>query len=459
MNKEEKLLQILKQKGHIIKKKGKLYLKFDFFKLFKINKIFLKKDEDDEILILKSKDKIFEYWVNQNLFIPPWQTHWFQLKYSFLLKLRGNLLKDIIHKAIENAGNLNILCKIIKFSYPTFCYFKQGKIKMISVKKLRKLLNYLEIKYSNLNKKIEYTKKGNKISIKYPKFPINLFTIEGALLLGMIVSDGCIYIDKKARNKLRTKYSSGEIESIEKFQNIINKIYGKTHIQKENVRNCDILRVGSSIIGESLIKVGAILGHKAKINGRVPWLIRYGSSNLKKAYLHSVFEDESSVYCDLKKIYNSYIILSRVRHLKNLTNNQRKILKKLNKHMKVSKFPTGHVSKRMSIKKALEKINEKDLIKDLKIAPRLLIDESFILKEMGIENRMFGRSLSKTHLGNYSLCFDLFVNKKNGLKKFYKEIGFSLPHKQNKLIKIVGGENRTKTIQHANTEIGKIQAN
>ncbi len=69
-----------------------------------------------------------------------------------------------------------------------------------------------------------------------------------------------------------------------------------------------------------------------------------------------------------------------------------------------------------------------------------------MLTELGINNRLFGRYLTKTHLGKYSLCFDLFINQKDSLKKFYKEIGFSLNRKQQKLIQLVGGDHELKSL-------------
>lgn len=436
------------KKKFLSKEKNNYYLNFEGFKPFKINKIKVKKFDSDEVLILSNRDIVFEYWLKQRRLIPPWQTHWFQLKDNFLLKLKSKLLESLIKKAIKKSGNMNRLCRVIKMSYPTFYNFINKKeIKMISVKKLKRLLDYLDIPYESLNCRTEYTKKGKKVSIKNPKFPIDLSGLEGASLLGAIVSDGCIYIDKKSRNKIRTKYSSGEEESINRFIKNLNKVYGKVLVSREEIRNCVIIRIGSSIIGESLLKVGAILGHKAKVDGRVPWLIKYGDKRLKRAYLRSVFEDESSVFCDTKRLYKSYIIMSRYKHLKNLTNDQKGILDKLEKFMISRRFPTGHINKSISIKKALEKMDkDKKLIRDLNSAPRLLLDESFILRKFGIENRLYGRSLNKTHLGNYSICFDLFINKRESLKKFYKEIGFSLKHKRNKLTQIVGGSNGIKTV-------------
>ena len=145
---------------------------------------------------------------NKNL---EWKTNWFQLKGSFIFELKDNLLKELVLKGADKAGNLNKLSKELSFSCPTFYNLINGKgVEMISVLKLKRLLDYLKIDYNYINDKIKMTKKGSKISINNPKFPINLNNKYGAYLLGLIVSDGCIYVDKKSRNMIRTKYAAGE---------------------------------------------------------------------------------------------------------------------------------------------------------------------------------------------------------------------------------------------------------
>jgi hypothetical protein len=303
---------------------------------------------------------------------------------------------------------------------------------MISVKKLRRLLNYLNMPYIDLNDEIEYTKKGSLISINNIKFPINLNCEQGAFLLGCIVSDGCIYKDKKSRGVLRTKYSTNEKESIVSFVNSISKIYGKVHMNKEIVRTCTILRIGSSIVGGCLIKAGAILGHKARNDGELPWLIRY-KRKLQKHYLRASFSDEASVYFGKP----SYIVISRYKHIADLNKEQLNSLNEIEKEMVSRKFPTGHINKSITVKRLLKNINDPSLRKKIKSIPNLLKGESGLLKNFNIEHRIWNRSLNKTSLGNYSLCCDLFINKKESLKKFYKEIGFDLSSKQEKLIKII----------------------
>ena len=105
--------------------------------------------------------------------------------------------------------------------------------------------------------------------------------------------------------------------------------------------------------------------------------------------------------------------------------------------MTSTKFPTGHINKSITVKRILDLLKNNNISTMLKSPPRLLLQESRLLEEFGIENRLWSRKLTKTDLGNYSVCHDLFINKNKSIIKFYKEIGFSLKKKQEKLIKIV----------------------
>lgn len=378
--------------------------------------------------------------MKSDLIIPPWETNWYQLSNQTLLLLEDGLLRKLMLKAVYKAGSTYQLSKKLGLSAPPiYNLINKKNIEMVSVIKLKKLLKFLDIDLSEVNSKINMTKKGSVISINNPLFPITLNNKEGAYLLGLIVSDGCIYIDKKSRNQIRTKYAAGEEQSEIIFINTINKIYGDVHIQREFIRNCSILRIGSSIIGNSLIKAGVTIGRKAAFDPEVPWLIRKGSKEMKASYLRAAFDDESSVYKE-KKRNCGYIILSRYKHLQNLSKSQKLELKVLDKLMKSRKFPTGHVSKTISLNKAINMIKNKKLITKLRTIPKLLQGESELLNEFGIDNRFFGRCLTKTDAGRYSVCTDLFINRKESLKKFYKHIGYSLDRKQEKLINLVEGE-------------------
>lgn len=368
--------------------------------------------------------------------IPLWETHWYQLRDNELLKLKGNLLKELINLGIEKAGNLNKFSKLIGMCYTDFWFVLKNQAKLVSIKKLRLLASYLGINYDYFNNKISEIRKGEIVSIKNPKFPFNLATRGGATLLGNITSDGCIYIDKKARGVKRTKYSAGTREELENFINNIDKVFGKVHFQKEEARNSVYLKIGSSIIGECLCKVGAPIGNKAEINCGVPWLIKEGSEDLKIAYLRTIFDDEGTP----AGARFPYLTLSRIIHINNcLSVSQKSQLKKLESHMKERRFPTGHKIKSIDLTKLkrLENLGRKDIsaLIDLlfNIKPKLLNEESEMLTSLGIKNRIRNYNLSLTTNDKYSLGSELRIYRKADVLKFYKKINFGLSSKKEKI--------------------------
>jgi len=436
----ENFPQISKNEHVKMIESGDPRIDFDFVNL-PIDEVRIIRKDHDKILLLKCNGRSFEYWSSQNELVPPWITNWYQLKDYNLIKLENDLLKELIESCVVKSGNLNKFCKKVNMGYPSFWHTLKGNIKMVSVKKLKKLSHFLDMPYDFFNDKMVELRKGSKASIKKPKFPINLNSPEGGKLLGAVVSDGCLYKDKKARGVIRTKYSNDDSELIGIFKKNIQKIFGDVHVQSWNERNCTTLRIGSSIIGNSLYKVGGIIGAKCKVDGPTPWLVRNGGLEIKRNYLRIVFSDEGSVGRSRKY---PYIILSRYKHItKMLKRKQIEILDKLiEPHMKINRFPTGHVIKRLRIRKILDLLEENDnkisngitYILSEKSILKLLLNESEMLSEdFGIENNTYLIGLTKTQKGNYSAESSLVIRKKESVIKFKDEIGFAATKKHKKL--------------------------
>jgi len=405
-----------------------------------INEITSIKKDNDNVLVINFNDKKFEHWLSQKQLISPWETHWYQLKDKEYLTLEKGLLQKLINLGGHKAGNLNKLRKILKVSQLFVYYGVKGKTETITVKNLRKLLSYLNIPYDELNNKIIEIRKGKKASIKNPKFPINLLTPESASIIGALVSDGCISIDRKARMTKRVKYCTNNLEDIELFTKNIQKIFGNVLISSEKVRNSTVVRIGTSIVADSFLRVGCILGKKSVKDRGIPWIIKEANSELKKRYLSTVFSDEGSV----GKLHKPYIILSRAKHLNNiLADEDLKTLDRcIESNMETHKI-RSHYIKKISIRKFIKivkdsnKSSASDMVTQiLRVGiPKLLLDESNLLKEFEIENKIYIIKLSKTFNGTYSLTSSLVIRKKESLLRFYKEIGFQSSDKQNKLEK------------------------
>ncbi len=380
---------------------------------------------------LSRKKEVFRPGINEGAL--PWEMNWYQLRNNEILGLKGNLLRELINLGIKRAGNLNQLSKSIKMSNGQLWFSLNKPPKLVSVKKLKRLAFYLGIKYDYFNNKISEIRKGKIVSIKNPKFPIDLATKEGATILGNIVSDGCIYIDKKARNVMRTKYAAGTREELKNFINNINKVFGEVHFQKEEIRNIIYLKIGSSVIAESLCKVGAPVGNKSELDCGVPWLIKQGSEELKVAYLRAAFDDEG---CPAGGSGFPYLTLTRIIHINNyLTLTQKKSLNNLEKSMVKRKFPSGYEMKSIGLTKL------KQLSFLFKIKPKILEKESEMLTSLGIGNRIRNDKLSLTKEGKYSISSELRIYKKADVLNFYKKINFGLIRKKGKLEKFLINRN------------------
>lgn len=367
----------------------------------------------------------------------PWEIGWYQLKDNNLLLLKNNLLKELIDRNVKKHGSVNKVAKITGLTHPTLYLAKSGKVNMVSVRKLKRLSDSAGIDYEVFDNNILELRKGKIKSIKNPIFPINLKTPEIGTILGFLCSDGWIRIDKKAGMAKRVLYSSDDQEVLDIFIKSIRKIFGEVHFQRETKRGHIRIRIGSSIIGDALERVGGIVGNKTKANKPVPWIVKGGSFDIKKEYLRAAFSDEGSI----GRLHAPYIILSRYNFL-NLSHSEKSILDKyIEPQMKIEKFPTGHIYKRSSFKKAIgiiKNLNIKSTDKLIKFLseniPQLLIDESEILrKNFGIDNTIWIRSLNKTGTGYYTLGCDLIIRKKDDVIKFYKNVGFILSRKQEKL--------------------------
>jgi hypothetical protein len=435
----------LEIKKYLVARHGRWIIQRQEAGIFEIVSVSITDRDCDEVVFIKSGEAVFEYWTSQDVLIPPWITNWFQLRDLMLLEIHPKTLDNLISQAISKAGNVINLSRQLALSHPSLYNLVNNKIKMISVMKLRRILAYLDLPYASLNGKIQKLRKGVKPSIECPKFPINLATPAGAALLGMAVSDGCIYLDRKARDAIRTKYAAGEAQSADVFTAKINDIYGRVHIYAEEIRNCVMLNIKTSIVGETLLKVGAVLGNKTSADLGVPWLVMRGPTELKTSYLRAAFSDEGSVYLGNRPCKH-YITLSRYRHVNDFSSKQAEHLVAILKNAPCRTFPTGHVNRTITLRRISMLIQDNSLISKLSAPPQLLQDESKLLNELEIDHRIFGRSISLTHCGRYSLCFDLFINKRASLIKFYKYIGFSLRHKQLKLNKIMGAKDDSENI-------------
>ena len=359
------------------------------------------------------------------------EINWYDLKDYEIIYLNGDTIKGLINQGISKAGSLSKLSiKINSGQFYNILKDNEG----ISIKILKKLVKYIGVDFNSINNKIVEIRKGNKASIKNPIFPINLQNYNMGYLIGHLMSDGCLYKDNSRKDLIRTKYCNDDKEGIDNFVKSLNEVFGNVHFNQEIIRSCIQIRIGNGIVGESFRRAGVTVGKKYRLNESLPWIVKNGDEDTKRAYLSAVFDDEGCV----GRNKFPYLTLSRNIHV-NFSDREKKILEEhVVPLMNSNSFPTGHITRRIQIrrlKEVLTKINQVELLgKVLDSKPRLLVDESELLKnDFGINNRVYVMSLQLTTNSNYSVQSCLLIYSKRDVAKFYNDIGFSLSKKQKKL--------------------------
>ena len=384
--------------------------------------------------------------------------NWYNLKDYEIVYIERSTIKELINVGAKKAGSLSKLgIKLNSMQIYNLLKNYEG----ISVKILKRLLDYLGLGYSIINNKILEIRKGFKTSIKNPKFPIDLSDSRIGYLLGHLASDGCLYYDKSRKNFIRTKYCSDDQEGINLFMQTLNEVFGIVHFNQESIRNCIQIRIGNGIVGEALRKAGAVVGKKYVINENIPKIVKNGNKEIKRQYLKAIFDDEGCV----GRNNFPYLTLSRNIHV-NFDDKEKEILKNfVVALMKTNYFPTGHTTGRIQIrrlKEVLTNLNQIELLnKILNSKPKILVDESKLLEnDFGIENKIYVMSLQLTTNGNFSIQSCMVIQHKKSVVKFYKEVGFSFTKKQNRLKENLINKRWLKSdlevIQHLNKEKGNI---
>ncbi len=356
--------------------------------------------------------------------------NWYELADNQILYLQRTIVTGLLEKGIKTAGSLSKLCIAMNSKH---YYTLSRKHSGFSVKQLKKLLSFIEVNYDFVSPYIVEVRKGTIPSISQPRFPINMADPRMGYLLGHLASDGCLYYDRSRTNLIRTKYCSDEQEAIDLFIGDLYSIFGRTHFDKELVRNCIQIRIGNKFVGETFQKAGAIVGKKYKINSGLPWLVHEGGKELQRNYLSAIFDDEGSVGTNRFP----YVTLSRNIHIKLTPADRRFLIKEVVPLMKRNRFSTGHHSMRISIGELRQLLVKRDcklLNKVLASKPKLLLEESELLTHtFGIENSTYVMSLQLTEKGNFSVQTCMVIRNKASVKKFYVDIGFLLAKKQKKL--------------------------
>ncbi|MBI2657788.1 hypothetical protein HYX08_03800 [Candidatus Woesearchaeota archaeon] len=241
--------------------------------------------------------------------------HFWDLSERLRYKVEDSFMRFLFDKA--GSGDLKSLATKVNVSYPFICQLRRGLYSIPS----KLLIEIAKIANEDLfivEMNIEYarTRHGNVSKINFPIIPSKAM----ASLVGHVFGDG--YIGKKKR---QFEYCNDNTNLLNEVRTYVKEIFWLEPMTERTNR------LGySTIVGEVLEKFGAHLAPKIYSEKLVPDWIKYGSDEIKIAFLKSLFDDDGSVMYsknyhakginfyqirDKSKLQSSHKFLSEIREL------------------------------------------------------------------------------------------------------------------------------------------------
>jgi len=310
---------------------------------------------------------------------------WWQIPKIQILTIEGGKLQEIIVEARKlfptkksPQGSYVELEKTLRMDAYGLSKTAKGDRNTITVGNLLKLLDKIELPYNTLTPYIRAVGGGGFEAIVNPKFPFNMYCPEGARLLAAALKDGHIEKDRH-----RFKYTNYDPENLRIVTEAVQKIVGDVKpfpIYDLNGRQ-DGIKFGSVIIGEMLLRAGAVEGRKTEQDYHLPSMIKYGYYMIKNAYFEHAIRDDGSIDNRIR-LSNAHEIESK------MSSEHRRLMKHI--HWKKTRLPSGRTELYANLKEGLEDdipnklrpVYENFLMKiDNEWVPKNIIEEKEIIEK------------------------------------------------------------------------------
>ncbi|MBW2974939.1 hypothetical protein KY366_04440 [Candidatus Woesearchaeota archaeon] len=318
--------------------------------------------------------------------------HWFYEPDNISIRISQEFRKSIFKSALEKAKSMTNLSRLTGLSKQTLFNNMYG-ISM-NIKGFKKLLNLIKINFMEVYEHIEKIG-GNKI-----KLPIRLDTPESAIIFASILGDGS--------NTSRVMYKNKDIFLINKIEKCVRDWLGNVIIDHRiSSKNIPCLFL-PRITGRIFSFVGIPVGKQTRFNPGIPEVIKSSGKSVKKAFIQQFFDDEGWPEPNQMRIAISQCIYATPKlpedFVKSIRNKEIVYLKKIPSRIK-------------------EMINAPEILIDLK---RILENDFEIYSNIRLK-RLLVRERQITG------AFELEIQRKEDVKKFFREINFSSPTKKKKL--------------------------
>src|SRR3989338_220001 len=263
----------------------------------------------------------------------------------------------------------------------------------VSLKNLKKFLGENIDIIEPYIEQIKTTKAGIGRSVKNPKFPINLDTEFGAILIGN-------YPDTAIKTG---QFVSKDKEILIELEKSFNEQIGEI---KANIWHRSVYHMQISSIVKILYKLSGINVKDRQIvtNNGVPYWTFSSSENFQKLLLKKLWDAEGSAPNNKKMCLGQSVVL-------------RKISEEIPLYPK-RKYFTSYENKS----------------EVLGSPPNLIVSIQLFLYKFGVVSCAKPHRLYKKKNGLVVCDWHLIVTRYPNIKKFYDEIGFGLVRKQKKLI-------------------------
>jgi len=321
---------------------------------------------------------------------------WYDEPDKVRIKLEENYRKKLVEKAIKKSGKPSNLAKELEMNKMTVFNYLYGN--GMTVIGLKKLLDFLEIKYNRINHKVQEISWNFKPNIK-------LKSKEIAILLAASLADGHL-------SNAHFLYKNKDKELIDKIKSNLIKVFGNISIKERMAKNDVLFFTAPTVVRRVLENLGSPRGKKLHKNPKVPRIVMEGTKNMKKEFIQQFFDDEG--WCETE---NTRIAICQAVDCTNQipTNFQKRM--KLKKSYTSNKIPKD-------IKK---KIPVPNLLKDIK---RLLKEDFRLNFKFSFSRIAKYKRLDYTYV---SAVWDLECLKKLEIANFAERINFGLKRKRDAL--------------------------
>jgi len=234
-------------------------------------------------------------------------TEWTQIHMKHVLTLKEGKLTEMFLEAKKlfpteksPQGSYKGLAKALGMDDRDPRYIIEERRDSITVGNMMKLMDILKVPYETLTPYIKSVGSSSyKEAIVNPKFPINMENVYGARLLAAALKDGDVTTGGHI-----FEYSNYDPKNREIVTEAVRHVFGDiepgpTYDRKGKQNG---IHFTSAVIGEALLKAGAVEGKKTEQDYHLPYMVKFGNSAISNSYFEHAIRDDGSIDYKRKRI-------------------------------------------------------------------------------------------------------------------------------------------------------------